>query len=145
MLTQGPAVLNPTAIALCLISMAAQQAIIRRPLAITYLISMGSSLLALVISGIALIFEQSFQSYVEGGRSATGTTFTTTDGPLAYAVTLALGFQLAACVVGFYTCIGGKYQCEGGIRLEDVNLESGIGEDRSTIDARSSVDEKRPS
>ncbi|KAI1121408.1 hypothetical protein F5Y10DRAFT_256423 [Nemania abortiva] len=136
-LTRGPIVLNPIAIALCLVGMAAQQAILRKPQALAFAISMGSSFLALVVSGIAFIFEQALQSYIAAGRPKTGTIFTTTDGPLVKVIWLALSFQLAACVVGFYTCIGGKYECEGGIRLEDsVNLESGA--------THSLIDEKRP-
>ncbi|KAJ8130614.1 hypothetical protein O1611_g3009 [Lasiodiplodia mahajangana] len=96
MLTRGPIVLNPIAIALCLVGMAAQQAILRRPQAMAFAISMGSSFLALVVSGIAFIFEQSLQSYIAAGRPATGTTFTTTNGPVVNAIWLALGFQLSA-------------------------------------------------
>ncbi|KAI0112543.1 hypothetical protein GGR51DRAFT_45045 [Nemania sp. FL0031] len=139
MLTRGPIVLNPIAIAFCLVSIAAQQAILRRPQAIAFAISMGSCFIALVVSGIAFIFEQSLQSYIAAGRPATGITFTTTNGPLVNAIWLALAFQLSACVVGFYTCIGGKYECEGGIRLEDdASLESSL----STPNQHAYVDEK---
>ncbi|KAI3324340.1 hypothetical protein HD806DRAFT_65917 [Xylariaceae sp. AK1471] len=121
-LTRPPVVLHPIAIALSLLSMAAHQVILRRPTAIVYAISMGGSLLAFLISGISLIFEYSFESYIEDGYPAKDTTFTTTLGPMAYAIRLAFVFQLAACVVGFYTCIGGKYHCDRSIRLEDEEL-----------------------
>ncbi|KAI0483805.1 hypothetical protein F4859DRAFT_474209 [Xylaria cf. heliscus] len=141
-LTRGSAVLNPIAIALCLLSIAAFQAIIRRPRGLTYAIAMGGSMLALLISGIAFIFEYSLLPFIAGGYLTTDVDFTTTGGPLAHAIVLSLGFQLAACVVGFYTCIGGKYECEGGIRLEEEG--SDLDFSPSTTNYRSSLDEKCP-
>ncbi|KAI0450840.1 hypothetical protein F5B21DRAFT_507823 [Xylaria acuta] len=133
-MTRGSVVLNPIAIALCLLSIAAFQAIPRRPKGVTYAVAMAGSMLALLISGIAFIFEYSFIPFIAGGYLATDANLTTTSGPLAQAIILALVFQLAACVVGFYTCIGGKYDCEGGIWLENLGP--------STTDYRSSLDEK---
>lgn len=118
--------LHPIATGLSLLSMAAHQSILRRPQAKTYAAAMGSGLLALLVTCVAFIFEHSLLAYAAAvSRLATTnattatTTFSTTDGPLAGVMVWILAFQLAACVVGFYTCIGGKYQCEGGIRLED--------------------------
>ncbi|KAI0907384.1 hypothetical protein F4823DRAFT_603129 [Ustulina deusta] len=133
-LTRGLIVLNTIAIALCLVSTAAHQAIRRRPTATAYVVALGSSLLALLFSGIAFLFEHALESYIASSYPATDATFTTTAGPLVYAMLSALAFQLAACVVGFYSCIGGKYRCEGGLRLEDEeSLGSGVGKGRSTI------------
>ncbi|KAI8943990.1 hypothetical protein F4801DRAFT_595288 [Xylaria longipes] len=123
-LTTGSVVLKPIAIALCLLGVAAFQAIIRRPRGVTFAVAMGGSMLALLTSSIAFIFEYSLTLFIAGGYLATDATLTTTSGPLGQATVLALVFQLAACVIGFYTCIGGKYNCEGGIRLEEE--ESGL-------------------
>ncbi|KAI0553264.1 hypothetical protein F4679DRAFT_600204 [Xylaria curta] len=136
-LTKGSVVLNPIAIALCLLSIAAFQAIRCRPKGLIYAIAMGGNILALLISGIAFIFEYSLITFIAGGYLAADATLITTSGPLVYATVLALGFQLAACVVGFYTCIGGKYDCEGGIRLEEV-------QSNSTTNCRLPPDEKCP-
>ncbi|KAI0183595.1 hypothetical protein EV127DRAFT_446579 [Xylaria flabelliformis] len=141
-LTKGSVVLNPIAIALCLLSIAAFQAIRCRPKGLIYAVAMGCNMLALLISGIAFIFEYSLIPFIAGGFLAADATLTTTSGPLIYAIVLALGLQLAACVVGFYTCIGGKYDCEGGIRLEEV--ESNLDFSYSTIDCQSPPDEKCP-
>ncbi|KAI0193112.1 hypothetical protein F4808DRAFT_361791 [Astrocystis sublimbata] len=118
-LTAGSAVLNPVIIASSLIGLAGFQGILHRHAAFAYAIAMGGSMLALLTSGIAFMFEYSLKSFVVGGFHTTNTTATTSSGPLSQAIVWALVFQLAACTVGFYACIGGKYDCEGGIRLED--------------------------
>ncbi|KAI0437597.1 hypothetical protein F4803DRAFT_570649 [Xylaria telfairii] len=141
-LTSGSVVLNPIAIALCLLSIAAFQAILRRPKGVTYAIAMAGSMLALLISGIAFIFEYSLIPFIVKRCLSTDATLTTTSGPIAQAVVLSLALQLAACVVGFYACIGGKYECEGGIWLEEEELD--LNPDRSTINCRRSLDEKCP-
>ncbi|KAI0534309.1 hypothetical protein GGR58DRAFT_483192 [Xylaria digitata] len=145
LLTRGLYVLILVAYALCLVGMAAHQAILRRPTAMRYAVSVGSSLLALLSSGIAFLFENSLRSYIASGVPTTaGVTFKTSNGPLVYAFMLALLFQLAACTVGFYSCIGGKYQCEGGIRLEDEEKSaSGVSMSRSTSEQYSLLDEKQ--
>ncbi|GAP88372.1 hypothetical protein SAMD00023353_2900410 [Rosellinia necatrix] len=126
MLTAGPAVMSPVVVALCLVGVAAYQAILRRPSGARFAVSMGASFLALLVAGVAFVFEHSLQSYIASGippspspspSPAAAATFTTAYGPLSYAAALALLAQLAACVVGFYACIGGKYQCEGAIQL----------------------------
>jgi hypothetical protein len=121
-LTRPPVILHPIAIALSLIGMAAYQVILCRPRAILYVFSMGGSLLAFLISGVSLVMEASLEAYIKSGFPAKNTTFTTTLGPVAYAIKLAFVFQLAACVVGFYTCIGGKHHCEESIRLDEEDL-----------------------
>ncbi|KAI1757943.1 hypothetical protein F4782DRAFT_4302 [Xylaria castorea] len=141
-LTRGSVVLNPIAIALCLLSIAAFQAILRRPKGAIYAVAMGGNMLALLVSGIAFIFEYSLIPFVAGSYLATDATLTTTSGPLAQAIILALGFQLAACVVGFYTCIGGKYDCEGGIQLEEEGSDLDFGQ--TTINCQSPLDRKCP-
>ncbi|KAI0401137.1 hypothetical protein F4802DRAFT_601411 [Xylaria palmicola] len=146
LLTTGALVLNPIAIVLCLLSMAAFQAILRRPKGITYACAMASSITALLASGVAFILQHAFPSFVaDGHRTAPdAAALTVTRGPLVRAIMLALVLQLAACVLGFYTCIGGKYQCEGGIRLEDVEKksDSGVRSDRSISNGSESLDEK---
>lgn len=138
-LTRGAGVLNPLAIALCLVGVAAYRSILRRPGGWwKYAAAMGASFLGLLLSGVAFVFEHALQAYIAGGSSSspatsdaataaaftttfttTRTTTTTTTGPVYHAVVASLLVQLAASVVGFYSCIGGKYQCEGGRRLED--------------------------
>ncbi|KAH8167381.1 hypothetical protein CIB48_g870 [Xylaria polymorpha] len=141
-LTSGSVVLNPIAIALCVLSIAAFQAILRRPKGVTYAVAMAGSMLALLISGIAFIFEYSLIPFIARRSLSTDATLTTTSGPQAQAVVLSLAFQLATCVVGFYACIGGKYECEGGIWLEEEG--SDINSDQSMINCHLSVDEKCP-
>ncbi|KAJ2984836.1 hypothetical protein NUW58_g5850 [Xylaria curta] len=137
-MTKGSVVLNPVATILCLFSMVAFQAILRRPKGATYAVAMGSSLLALLVSGIAFSFEQSLLSLITSTYFATDAVFETSNGPLAYAMLCALVFQLAACVAGFYSCIGGKYDCEGGIRLGDKEVERpGVNTGRSSLDEKS--------
>ncbi|KAI1116540.1 hypothetical protein F5Y14DRAFT_407107 [Nemania sp. NC0429] len=152
-LTRGPAVLRPLATALSIVGVAAQRSILRRPRVATYVVAMGTGLLALLVTCVAFIFEHSLLTYIAAvGRLATidrdattttTTTFSAADGPLANVMAWVLGLQLAACVVGFYTCIGGKYQCEGGIRLEeeDDDGEAGVVRHRASS---SVVDEKCP-
>ena len=124
-LTRGAAILNILAIALCHVGMVAHQLLITRATPMRYAVSLGGSLLALLLSGVTCIFVHSLSAYIASGDPATGAAFTTTSGPLVYTTTLSLLCQLAACVVGFYSCIGGKYRCEGGIVLRDgENLNS---------------------
>ncbi|KAI0517967.1 hypothetical protein F5B22DRAFT_86131 [Xylaria bambusicola] len=118
-LTHGLYVLNALAPVLCCVSMVTHEVLRMRPTAMRYAVALGSSLLALLFSGIMCIFEHSLASYISNGDAATNTTFTTTRGPLVYTITMAFLWQLAASIVGFYSCIGGKYRCEGGIRLGD--------------------------
>ncbi|KAI8631213.1 hypothetical protein F5Y19DRAFT_473611 [Xylariaceae sp. FL1651] len=130
-MTRPPIVLNPIAIALCLLSIMAYQIIPLRPKGITYSVAMGGSLVALFVSSIAFIFEIGFVSYIEERHPVEGAQFTTRYGPVAHAIILSFVSQLAACVVGFYSCIGGKYHCEGGIQLEDgrmsdIEVPSGV-------------------
>ncbi|KAK5626000.1 hypothetical protein RRF57_001716 [Xylaria bambusicola] len=118
-LTRGLFLLNVLAIAFCFVSMMVHQLLLTRPTAMGYAVSLGSSLLAVFFSGIICIFEHSLVSYISNGDAATDATFTITSGPLVYTITLAFLWQLAASIVGFYSCIGGKYRCEGDIRLGD--------------------------
>lgn len=136
--------LHPVATVLSLLSMAAHQSILRRPRAKAYALAMGSGLLGLLVTCVAFIFEHSLLAYVAAvtrlatADAATAARFSATDGPLADVVMGIMALQLAACVVGFYTCIGGKYRCEGDIRLEDDG--EGVARHRSS----SVVDEKCP-
>ncbi|KAI0417810.1 hypothetical protein F5X98DRAFT_339658 [Xylaria grammica] len=144
-LTKGIFVLSMIAIALCMASIAAHQSIFRGPTAMKYLVSVGGSLLALLTSGVTFLFAHSLESYIASGIPTTDATFTTTYGPFVYAVLLALLFQVAGCTVGFYSCIGGKYRCEGNIRLGDEeSSESGLNRGRSTNSHHSHLDEKCP-
>ncbi|KAI1171027.1 hypothetical protein F4777DRAFT_83587 [Nemania sp. FL0916] len=126
-LTMGPYFLNILAIVLCFAGIFAHQVIIRRPQVKAYVIMMGSSLLALLTSGIAFVFEYSLLALITSGQPAEGITYTTTSGILIKAAVLAVICQVVACVLGFYTCIGGKYECEGGIRLESSEKLKEVG------------------
>ncbi|KAI1366440.1 hypothetical protein F5Y08DRAFT_301168 [Xylaria arbuscula] len=134
-LTRGIAMLNMVAIAFCYISATAHQLLTTRATGIRFAVSLGGSLLALLFSGIACMFVHALSAYIATGDVASGTTFTTTSGPLVYTTTFTVLCQLAASVVGFYSCIGGKYRCEGGIVLGDESFDA--------KSRQSSFDEKR--
>jgi len=89
------------------------------------------SVLANILSSILLGFELLLETVLATGSPAPGTRYAISVGPLGYAVKAACIIQLVACAVSFYTCIGGKYrcegelegECEGGIRLGEEDAE----------------------
>ncbi|KAI1420342.1 hypothetical protein F5Y12DRAFT_773650 [Xylaria sp. FL1777] len=139
-LSAGLVVLNTFAIVLCLVATAAQQALLRKPTAKAYLVSMTSSSLALLFSGVAFIFQDALGTYIANPSPVTYATFTTTNGPLVYILVSALLFQMAGCVVSFYSCIGGKYRCERAILLEDKEGSGlGVNKARSTYSSQEMI------
>ncbi|KAI1268194.1 hypothetical protein F5Y18DRAFT_424525 [Xylariaceae sp. FL1019] len=121
-MTRSPAIMNPLAIILCLISIFAYRAIPSRPTGTMYVAAMGASLTALLLLILSLTGELLFAAYLNdfGNYGKTGDSeFTSSLGPAAYAIMLAALAQAGACVVGFYTCIGGKYEREGWVRFEE--------------------------
>ncbi|KAI0164090.1 hypothetical protein GGR57DRAFT_452292 [Xylariaceae sp. FL1272] len=121
-MTRSPAIMNPLAIILCLISIFAYRAIPRRPTGAMYVAAMGASLTALLILILSLTGELLFAAYLNdfGNYGKTGDSeFASSLGPVAYAIMLAGLCQAAACVVGFYTCIGGQYECDGWVPFEE--------------------------
>lgn len=112
-----------------LLSISAYRSILRRPRGAKYAVSMGASFFAFLLCGVGFVFEHSLQAYVSIDANAIVST-----GPAYHAVVASLLVQLAASVVGFYSCIGGKYVCEreegeesGGLLMANVDSEEGVG------------------
>ncbi|KAI1435456.1 hypothetical protein GGR50DRAFT_694159 [Xylaria sp. CBS 124048] len=79
-----------------------------------FMLSVASTLLAFIASVVTLAHQHTFLSYIAHARPEGHAAYTVASfGPAAYAVMAALVCELAANSVGFYTCIGGKYRCEG--------------------------------
>ncbi|KAI1824271.1 hypothetical protein F4861DRAFT_270906 [Xylaria intraflava] len=129
--TQPLAILNAITMTLGLLSIMAYQLIWRyrtryqrRTHWGMYIFSLGSTLLAFLVSVITFAHEDGFLYYIVHSYPTETATYTATYGPAAYAVMWALPFELIACAVGFYTCIGGKYECEGEMLEVDADADA---------------------
>jgi hypothetical protein len=135
---------------LCFVSMVAHKRILAvKPEALMFGAALVCSVLANILSSIALGFELLLETILATGSPAPGASYEVSVGPLGYAIKAACVIQLAACAVSFYTCIGGKYRCEaewegqreGGIRLGEEDAELALAMPRESI---SISDEKCP-